>query len=250
MRLYARTFRVVCAVTILTFIICVVIHYSHVSNYEIDFWMNVILSVFSGALLTSATSLIGYFCERRKTLEKFMTLSLNLIRKLLKYDTNWDIDVKIDYFISLIEDNRDEWHDSFGDIFFLFDPFKKRRNYVSWNLYKPMRDLFDKIGEHKRQFYRYKDVAKQISMLENEKDKAKKDIDALRVRESKLKPYVFSDIRDIESTLTHEWLYCTDSPVGTIHCTDNSSFARKYFNEFNGRYYDMMYGKKRRTEGE
>ena len=242
MRLYAKTVYIATLITLFSFITCLLIHYVPISNYDVAFWLNICLSIFSGSLLTTATSLVGYFAERRRTLERFRSRSIALANILLKYDTGWSEEEKVDYLLNLSELDKSEWHDSYGEIFFLFD-LKGSRNYIGFTLYKPMRDFMDKVTQYKHQFLGYKNTLKQISDIENKEEKTQDDVEWLKSLDNRRRVFAFSAIRDIESTLTCECRVPADLPVGAIHYVDNSSFARKYIEGFNDRYLDIMYGK-------
>lgn len=49
-----------------------------------QFWCNVLLGVFGGAILTAITSIMGYFVERRKTLEQFYLETIKLLKRYNK----------------------------------------------------------------------------------------------------------------------------------------------------------------------
>lgn len=242
MRLYAKTVYIAGLIALFSFIACLVIHYAPISNYGAAFWLDICLSIFSGSLLTTATSLIGYFAERRRTLERFRSRSLALANILLKYDTGWSEEEKVDYLLNLSELDKSEWHDSYGEIFFIFD-LKGSRKYIGFTLYKPMRDLMDKITQYKRQFLGYKTTLKRMSDIKNQKEQTQDDIEWLKSLDNRRRIFGFSAIRDIESTLTREGRQPADIPSGAIQCGDNSFFVRKYIEGFNERYLDIMYGK-------
>ena len=46
-----------------------------------QFWCNVLLGIFGGAVLTSITSIMGYFVERRHALEEFYLETIKLLKR-------------------------------------------------------------------------------------------------------------------------------------------------------------------------
>lgn len=62
-----------------------------------QFWCNVLLGIFGGAVLTSITSIMGYFVERRHALEEFYLETIKLLKRYNKYQTDLTPDQKINF---------------------------------------------------------------------------------------------------------------------------------------------------------
>ena len=71
MRPYKRLTIICGMISFFSLAICLCLHYFAICD-ESDFWINVCLAVFGSALLSSLTSLVTYFHEKRSTLEGFM----------------------------------------------------------------------------------------------------------------------------------------------------------------------------------
>ena len=66
-----------------------------------QFWCNVLLGIFGGAVLTSITSIMGYFVGRRHALEDFYLETIKLLKRYNKYQTDLTPDQKINFFLEL-----------------------------------------------------------------------------------------------------------------------------------------------------
>ncbi len=93
MRVYRNSIYMTVTLSIISFAICLLLHYEYSSN-EAEFWCNVTLGVFSGALLTLITSIIGYRVERRKVLENFSYYTKRILNQLNKYQNNMSLEKK------------------------------------------------------------------------------------------------------------------------------------------------------------
>ena len=64
-----------------------------------EFWSNVLLGVFGSGLLTAITSIITYNNERKRVFEGFYDSVKAIVHELNKYQRDWDLDKKIDFFV-------------------------------------------------------------------------------------------------------------------------------------------------------
>ena len=98
-------------------------------NYVMQeqFWCNVLLGIFGGAVLTSITSIMGYFVERRHALEEFYLETIKLLKRYNKYQTDLTPDQKINFFLELSNYDMEYWGTTYARID-LFN--KKSRKYI------------------------------------------------------------------------------------------------------------------------
>ena len=80
MTIYKRSFVLTLVISIVSFFGAVTLNYA----MQEQFWCNVLLGVFGGAILTAITSIMGYFVERRKTLEQFYLETIKLLKRYNK----------------------------------------------------------------------------------------------------------------------------------------------------------------------
>ena len=87
-----------------------------------QFWCNVLLGIFGGAVLTSITSIMGYFVERRHALEEFYLETIKLLKRYNKYQTDLTPDQKINFFLELSNYDMEYWGTTYARI----DLFNKK----------------------------------------------------------------------------------------------------------------------------
>lgn len=95
---YVISTRVTALLTSLSFIATLFIHYGFYGK-EADFWCNICLAIFGSGLLALITSWIGYTTEKRHTLESFSYNTHSLIHVINKYELDWSLEKKIDFFL-------------------------------------------------------------------------------------------------------------------------------------------------------
>ena len=223
MRNYAISARITAILTLVSFAAAMILHYA-TNGEETEFWCNVCLAVFGSGLLTFITSWIGYFIEKSKTLENFSYSTRFLLHIINKYDLNWDLEKKIDFFLDYKDIDKSLWDSNLGAIYFLFDPSRKNFMYIYKKIYRPIVDLNLKVSDHEFHFIWYKDGSGKNDVV---MQKFVKEIEALFMEET-TKKHTLEDGR----VLTTKGVY--------------NKLVRTISAELNGRYYDIMYGKKRK----
>ena len=99
MKVYKISVYITMGLTILSALAALITHY-RINSSEGDFWSNVALAIFGSAFLTLITSLIGYFVERRRILQDFSSRTKIILKQLNKYQVDWPVEKKIDFFLS------------------------------------------------------------------------------------------------------------------------------------------------------
>lgn len=158
MKNYVISARVTAFLSIVSFSIIIYLHYFK-SGEEIDFWCNVCLAIFGSALLTLITSIVGYYNEKRNTLENFAYSTRSLLHFINKYDVNWKLEKKIDFYIDYADIDKSLWDSQLGMIYFWWN-FKFKDDYFNYiynSIYKPIQDFNKATSEHEFHFRWHKD---------------------------------------------------------------------------------------------
>lgn len=221
MKNYVISTRITATLTCLSFVVALILHY-WVHGEEAEFWCNVCLAAFGSGLLTFITSCIGYAVEKRHTLEGFSYSTRFILRVLSKYDLNWDLEKKIDFFLDYADIDESTWDVQLGAIYFMFDPGKKKFKYIYRKIYKPILDLNWKIAAHEFHFKWHKDGSGKNNAVMTT---FVAEIEKLFM-EKRTSKHTLEDGQELQSTFVKNNL--VDSILG----------------ELNGKYYDLMYGKK------
>ena len=124
MTIYKRSFVVTLVISVISFLIAAILNYV----MQEQFWCNVLLGIFGGAVLTSITSIMGYFVGRRHALEEFYLETIKLLKRYNKYQTDLTPDQKINFFLELSNYDMEYWGTTYARID-LFN--KKSRKYLS-----------------------------------------------------------------------------------------------------------------------
>lgn len=221
MKNYVISARITAALTIISLAVTLIIHYGF-HGTEADFWCNVWLAVFGSGLLTFITSCVGYTTEKRRTLESFSYSTHSLLHVINKYDLNWNLEKKIDFFLDYADIDKSLWDAYLGAIYFMCDPGRKKSKYIYQNIYKPILDLNRKVGSHEAHFIWHKDGSGKNNVVMT--DFVTK-IEALFM-EKAVSKHTLDDGKEFQTTSVQNKLVYTT------------------LQELNGRYYDIMYGKK------
>lgn len=221
MKNYVISTRITAALTCLSFVVTLIIHYGF-HGAEAEFWCNVCLAVFGSGLLTFITSCIGYGTEKRRTLEGFSYSTRSLLHILNKYDLGWDLEKKIDFFLDYIDVDKSIWDAQLGAIYFMFDPGKEKFKYIYKKIYKPILDVNQKIAGHETHFRWHKDGSGKNNAV---MAYFVGEIEPLFM-ERTANRHTLEDGQEFETTAIQNKL---------VHAT---------LEELNGKYYDIMYNKK------
>lgn len=220
MRNYAISIRITLMMTLISFVGVMIVHYGFCGK-EPEFWVNVLLAIFGSGLLTAISSFVGYFYEKRRSLESFLYSTRGFLRFLNKYDSDWEIEKKIDFYLDYLNSDKSSWDMQLGDIYFLYDPERKKFKYIYHKIYSPLAKLNELIGDHELHFSSFKS-----SKCPNYK--------AMQIIIDEVETY-FLDISTAE----------VDDGNNKIPCTwAKPKLTRQIRDELSGYYYILMYGKK------
>lgn len=221
MRNYVIASRMTAVLTTISFLAIILIHYL-CCGAEADFWCNVCLAIFGSALLTFITSIIGYFTEKRNTLESFAYSTRSLLHVINKYDVNWELEKKIDFFLDYVDIDKSLWDFQLGAIYFMNDFQKEKFKYIYSTIYKPILVLNQAANKHEFHFRLHKD--------------------GIGKNEAVMADFV-SELEDMFiKKITNKHLI----DGGEAICTTSikNQLVSLILSELNGRYYDLMYNKK------
>lgn len=185
-----------------------------------QFWCNVLLGVYGSALLTLITSLIGYFAERKSVMEMFYTNTLKLLNKFNRYQNDFSLEQKITFYLDLDDYDITDWDMSFGKMdFFLND----NRTYIYAKIYKPLLEAYHKSCSHSWHFRMH--------------------INGTGVNEAVMLDFV----NEIEPNILEKkvFTYENEDNGDVTGTTVKNKIEENVLTELNGKYYALMYGKKK-----
>ncbi len=221
MKNYVIATRVTASLSFISFFIAVIIQYFG-CGATTEFWCNVCLGVFGSSLLTFITSIIGYFTDKRKTMESFLYSTYSLLHIIKQYDINWELEKKIDFYLNYLDIDKSIWDFQFGAIYFMFDINDKNFKYIFNNIYKPIFDFNQAISKHEYHFRWHKDGSgSNAAVME-----------------------VF--IPELENLFIkrENSEYLRDSGEITSVVVIKNELVNTVMAELNGRYYELMYNKR------
>ena len=219
--------------TLISFVGVIVFHYVFCDKSDANepaFWVNVLLAIFGSSLLTAISSFVGYFYEKRRTMESFWHSTCSFLHFLNKYDGDWGIEKKIDFFLDYSDLEKSTWYMQLGSIYFLYDPNRKKYKYIYHKIYKPLSKLNILIGDHDFHFRLFKNNSdKNYKVMQN-----------------------FID--EIEHYLLEINTAETEADNHKVQFTEiKPKLTRAIYAELHGYYYILMYGKRiaeRNTDNE
>ena len=187
-----------------------------------QFWCNVLLGIFGGAVLTSITSIMGYFVGRRHALEEFYLETIKLLKRYNKYQTDLTPDQKINFFLELSNYDMEYWGTTYARID-LFN--KKSRKYIYEKIYRQLTYAHKKACSHTWHF-------------------------EMHVNGTGVNNAVMEDfISEIEPAIIREEEYVVGNGDNEYVTKNVHNHIVKMIDaELNGKYYEIMYGKKKAEE--
>lgn len=225
MRAYKKCVYFTAVISIVTFVVAVLLHYL-IPCAESDFWINVCLGIFSGAILTLITSIISYRHEKRRTMESFVYHTRQILFYLNKYQESMSIEQKLKFYLDYIEFDKSAWDMELGDMDFFFEKFTKKKKYVYEKVYKPILDFNQAVIQHEWHFRWHLDGSgKNDAVMEKFTSELQ---DYLRIRTEVKVPAEY----DADGNIIK---YCKYSSTTSKLVADISK-------ELNGHYYEIMYG--------
>lgn len=227
MRPYKRLTIICGIISLLSLAICLFLHYFAFCD-ESNFWINICLAVFGSALLSTLTSLVTYFHEKRSTLEGFMYHCKNLLHALNKYQDSMSLEDKMKFYLDYYDLDKSVWDADYGNMDFFAEKITGNREYIYEKIYLPLLSFNQAVSNHVWHFRWYFDGSgKNKPVMETFVEQLEQH---LLYRDEKSiptdydeagKPITFCEVTSLESKLVHE--------IST---------------ELNGRYYRIMYGKR------
>jgi len=219
MRVYKNAIWITFVMTVLALIGALIFNYCISAG---DFWCNVLLGVFGSSLLTLITSVIGYRVERRKTFEGFSYETKAIMHDLNKYQKNWSLAEKIDFFLNYHDISKISWDRYLGDFAFLFDFNKQTSQYIYSEVYQPVLKINQLINYHAWHFRWQKDGS-------GKNDKV-----------------LGSFVQEIEDLIIEntEIEMPTDAGNTVQMSSTKNKIVSTILYELNNKYYKLMYGKR------
>lgn len=220
MKNYVISTRISAFLTCISLVAALILHYE-LSGEEAKFWCNVCLAVFGSALLTLITSCVGYLVEKQRTLESFNYSTRALLHIINKYDLNWSLERKMDFFLDYSDVDKSVWDAHLGAIYFLFDPGKITFKYIYQKIYKPISDINQIIASHIYHFKWHKNGSGKNDVVMRG---FVTEIESLFMEEISSQPF-FEDGETVQTKMVRNKLVYTA------------------LEELNGKYYEIMYSK-------
>lgn len=218
MRINKIAIYVLTPITIISFVLALLLHILCVGC---EFVINTLQGVFCSSLLALIMAIIGYFVERRKTLEKFWTYGHKIMRNYGKYHYEMSIEEKMNATILMNEFDYSPFDDAFGEIEFLFNN-KKLHKKIGENIYKKTLD-----------------IRKEISVKAFHFTELKKDLTGNGHPMAKVFVGELDDMLFIKNIYTYQQEDGTTLTQTEIH----NKITGEIDEHFVGWYYDLMYFK-------
>ncbi len=227
MRVYKKMTIITVGVAAVAFLLAITLHYFFPCD-EADFWINVCFGVFGSAILTALTSVVSYHHEKIKTLENFLYHTRQILSAANKYQEHMTIEEKIRFFLDYSEFDKIAWDADFGNIDFFFERFTKNREYVYYNIYKPILNFNNAVANHVWHFRWHLDGSgKNDAVMQN--------------FVSELQDYL---LKIEEHDIPTEY---DENGNATSFCHNKSTRPKLVYDvkaELAGRYYEVLYGKR------
>jgi len=214
MRIYRNSIIVTGILSVVSIVLAAILNFITAAD---DFWSNALLGLFGSGVLTLITSVIGYCVERRRTFEGFAYATKAILRNINRYQLNWELDTKVEFFINYHEDFGSEWDKYFGDFCFLVDKGSVTRKYIYDSIYMPIKKTTDLVGSHIWNFRWHKDGSGKNDAVIGK---------------------MVQEIEDTFMSVTTE----KPNPESDFAITSiQNQLVSKVMDELNGHYYELMY---------
>ena len=115
------------------------------------------MAIFGSSILAFITSVIGYFAGKRNALERLWFSTKTLLHDINKYELNWDLEKKIEFYLNYIDIDKSLWNANIRTIYFLNDFRRTCRNYIYDYIYSPINKFNQEVQKHEFHFRWYKD---------------------------------------------------------------------------------------------
>lgn len=231
MKIYKNMTVITAIIAILSLVAAMIMHYLFPCS-ETDFWINVCLGIFGSAFLTILTSIMSYNHEKVKTLENFLYHTRQILSVANKYQEHMTLEEKMRFFLEYSEFDKIAWDADFGNMSFLFEKTTHNQKYIYDNIYKPILDFNHAVANHVWHFRWHLDGSgKNDAVMQKFVDELQGYL--LRITE-----------QDIPTEYNEN-----NNPISFCHY--RSTEPKLVFDvkkELGGRYYDIMYGKRKATK--
>lgn len=229
MRVYKKLTIITAIIAAIALSGAVFMHYWFPANSESEFWINVCLGVFGSAILTALTSVMSYHHEKIKTLENFLYHTRQILSADNKYQEHMTLEEKIRFFLDYSEFDKIAWDADFGNIDFFFERFTKNREYIYYSIYKPILDFNIAVANHVWHFRWHLDGSGKNDAV-------------MQKFVSELQDYLLKiEEHDIPTEYDEN-----GNATSFYRCTSISSkLVVDVKTELAGRYYEIMYGKRK-----
>lgn len=225
MRAYKKYVYFTAVISIVAFVVAVLLHYL-MPCAESDFWINVCLGIFSGAILTLITSIISYRHEKRRTMESFVYHTRQILFYLNKYQESMSIEQKLKFFLDYKELDRTAWHTEIGDMDFFFEKLTNNKKYIYDNIYMPIIEFDKEITKYQWGIRWHLDgIVKNDAVMDDVISKLQKYL----IKRTEVKIPIQSD----EGGNAIRWEKCSSV---------SSKLVADITKELYGHYYEIMYG--------
>lgn len=229
MRPYKRLTLICGIISFFSLVICLFLHY-FIGN-ESDFWINVCLAVFGSALLSALTSLVTYFHEKRSTLESFMYHCKSILHVLNKYQDSMSLEEKMKFYLDYHDIDKSAWDAAYGNMDFFTERITSKRKYIYEKIYLPILKFNQAVNKHVWHFRWYFDGS------------GKNESVMIMFVEQLEQHLLYRDEKDILTDYDE-----AGKPIAFCETTSlESKLVREISQELDGKYYSIMYGKRRRN---
>lgn len=122
--------------------------------YNFTFCANLFSGIFASGLLALILTVIGYFVERKRTLEKFYSYAQKAVKNFNSYENDGDLERTIDTILQMDSFDYIELGNAYTDISFLFNN-KDKRDYIYYSIYNVITELGNLIRKKASRFKEY-----------------------------------------------------------------------------------------------
>lgn len=231
MKAYKNLTIIATIILIIAFFLAVILHYC-CPCYETEFWINVCLGIFGSAFLTMLTSIMSYNHEKVKTLENFLYHTRQIVSVANKYQEHMTLEEKIRFFLEYSEFDKIAWDADFGNMSFFFERITHNQKYIYDNIYTPILDFNHAVANHVWHFRWHLDGSGKNEAV------MQKFVDELQ-------GYLLQITgKDVPTEYGKD-----GNVISTCRCrVVEPKLVREIEDELTGRYYDIMYGKRKATK--
>ena len=189
-----------------------------------DYTSNLFAGIFASGVLTLMIAAINYSVARRRTLESFYSYAQKAVSNYNLFENDGDLERSIDSVLRMNQFDYLALDTAYGDMCFLFHD-KANRRYVYEKIYSQTLTLRNLISEKSFHFREYRKAVNGN------------------------KPVMRNFIEEIDSAIMErKTIDISNVDVTTSMTSVRNRVVQQLKTELNGKYYELMYGKKRTKE--